>query len=143
MNRGQAAIEQLGTFGWSMIVVLSIIAALTYFGAFDADRFIPEECRMASGVYCIDHQSATDGITVVLENSIGFNIINLTLNIEGNNCTTAAIGPASLLNGEQGTYAFNCTPPRGAFQGSLLLNYTSQPTARTHEIIGFISSRIN
>jgi hypothetical protein len=141
-SRGQAAIEQLSTYGWSLLTVLAVIGAITYFSILDPERFIPESCTFPSGIYCMDYVAATDGITVVIQNSLGFNIINLSLSLNATACVASAVGPASLTNGAQGTYVFVCSPNRGTFQGVIGLNYSSQPTLRNHYKQGYLSTRI-
>lgn len=56
MKRGQAALEFLSTYGWAIMVVLLAIAALTYFGVFNFESFIPDQCLLSDGFECNDHQ---------------------------------------------------------------------------------------
>jgi len=139
MRRGQISIEYVSTYSWSLLAVTVIIGAIIYFGVLEPERFVPEECRFPSGLHCIDYQADTSGIVIVIENSLGFNIINMGVNINGSNCVTNATGPASLLNGAQGTYSFTCTPLRGKFMGLLDVTYTSQPTLQPHRKHGAIT----
>jgi len=136
MKRGQAALEFLMTYGWAILVVLAAIAALAYFGVLSPDRFLPEKCTMPSGLACLDFKADNStGITVIIQNSLGFDINTVTLRLDG--CTTTAAnasGPSSLTNGETGTYTFACATaqPSGKFRGGLNMSYVRQDTSLSH-----------
>jgi len=128
MNRGQAALEFLMTYGWAILVVLSAIGALAYFGVLDPDRYLPEKCVLPPGLACTDFTGDADGITLILQNSLGRDIGFVTIAINGTGCVVSSqsSGPSTLLNGEQGRYEFNCTPASGKWQGAIDVSYTNQ-----------------
>jgi hypothetical protein len=138
MRRGQATIELLSTYGWMLFIVLAIIAALIYFDVLDTDRFLEQQCVLRSGLACLDFRGEADSIEITVENQLGFDILNITADISGVGCSTNATGPGSLLNGEQGTYAFSCSPATGKYQGSITIGYSSKPTSERHEKTGSI-----
>lgn len=51
------------TYGWAIITLLVIVAALAYFGVFSAERYIPEGCVTSSEVICKDFQIFNDTAT--------------------------------------------------------------------------------
>ena len=48
--RGQAAMEYLMTYGWAILVIVIVLAALLYLGIFNVKP--PEVCTMPSGMTC-------------------------------------------------------------------------------------------
>jgi len=65
------------------------------------DKFLPSTCTMPSGLVCLDHKADTSGITVVLQNAMGYDIKNINVWISG--CGTAR-GVIALANGAKNTY---------------------------------------
>ena len=128
MTRGQAALEFLMTYGWAILVVLAAIGALSYFGVLSPDRFLPEKCFLPPGLGCIDFTGDRNGITLLIQNSLGRDIDLVTIAINGTGCvmSSQSSGPSELKNGAQGRYDFNCTPVSGKWQGVIDISYTNQ-----------------
>ena len=125
------------TYGWAILVVLAAITALAYFGVLNAGRFLPEKCTMPSGLACIDFAATSGGITLIVSNSLGTDITNISMGINGTGCVVSQTsGPTSLNNGAQGTYVFSCSPPSGKFQGKVLITYTNEGTSLSHTKTG-------
>lgn len=62
MKRGQSALEFLMTYGWAILIILVMIAALVYFGVFNPSRLTPERCSATPGFGCSDYQiTETEG----------------------------------------------------------------------------------
>jgi hypothetical protein len=53
-RKSQAATEFLITYGWVIVGVTVVISALAYFGIFNTDRYISDECSFGSQFYCED-----------------------------------------------------------------------------------------
>ncbi len=71
-RRGQAALEYLVTYGWGILAVLVAIGALSYFGLFDVERYLPNRCAFGAQLECADYQlqapsDTSDGGTVSLQ----------------------------------------------------------------------------
>ena len=136
-KRAQAAMEFLMTYGWAILVVLAAIAALAYFGVLSPDRFLPEKCTLPSGVACLDFTGSTTQVSLVIQNSAGFDMHNVTVYVNGTTssltCTDAG-GDSTLTDGERDT--FTCTPSpalsSGKFKGTLSIDYTNAQTTMTH-----------
>ena len=58
-KRAQAAMEFLATYGWAILVVLVVIAALAYFGVLSPSKFLPEKCTFQPGILCKDFSAMT------------------------------------------------------------------------------------
>jgi len=142
MKRGQAALEFLMTYGWAILVVLAAIAALAYFGVLSPDRFLPEKCTMPSGLACLDFRATGSGVDLILQNSFGFDMNTIVTTINGTGCNAAAAGPASLINGNQGTYTAICSPSQGKFKGEIIVTYVNQGSGLSHSKTGEIIVQI-
>ncbi|RLG19399.1 hypothetical protein DRN67_02780 [Candidatus Micrarchaeota archaeon] len=51
-NRGQAAIEYLSTYGWAVLVIALVLAALIWLGVFDASQNVPDRCSFQGSIEC-------------------------------------------------------------------------------------------
>ena len=74
------------TYGWAILVVLIAISALAYFGVLNPSRFLPESCTLVPGLSCVDHKATNDSITLVVQNGMGQDLRNFSVNA---GCTTA------------------------------------------------------
>jgi len=52
-RRGQAAIEFLTTYGWAILVIVLVLAALVWMGVFNVPQ-VPERCAFQAGLECTD-----------------------------------------------------------------------------------------
>jgi hypothetical protein len=51
-KKGQAALEFLTTYGWAFLVILVMIGALSYFGVFSPENYVPDQCNFGSVLSC-------------------------------------------------------------------------------------------
>lgn len=106
-KKSQAAMEFLLTYGWAIVVVVTAIAALAYFGVLDMDRYAPSMCTLPSGLSCLDH-----GVTVYngglgdmnrlvlnIKNNLGFGIKLKSIVSEYDKSNP--LGEVEMANGEQ------------------------------------------
>ncbi|MFH1063875.1 MAG: hypothetical protein V1729_02225 [Candidatus Woesearchaeota archaeon] len=146
-RKAQAAMEFLMTYGWAILVVLAAIGALAYFGVLSPDRFLPEKCTLPSGVACLDFTGTADSVTLVIQNSAGFdmNTVSVYVNSTTDNfaCTDAG-ADGTLTDGEKDT--FTCTPSpaltSGKFKGALVIDYVNAQTTLAHSKAGEIILKI-
>jgi hypothetical protein len=154
LKKAQAAMEFLMTYGWAILVVLAAIAALAYFGVLSPDRFLPEKCTLPSGVACLDFTyDTTNGITVVIQNSAGFDMQNVIVSINGTNCqdeeaTDYGTGNnATLTDGEQAEMHISSGTCNqlfsGKFKGELRIKYDNAQTGLTHTKVGELIMKID
>jgi hypothetical protein len=147
-KRAQAAMEFLMTYGWAILVVLAAIGALAYFGVLSPDRFLPEKCTLPSGVACLDFTGTSTVVTLVIQNSAGFDMTGVAVTINssatnGNFGCTDAGGDATLTDGEKDS--FTCTSAgldSGKFKGTLNIAYTNSQTSLAHSKAGELILKI-
>jgi len=70
MKQSQVAVEFLMTYGWAMLGVLMVVAAIVYFGVIDASSFVPERCDLGYRLGCKDYLLSRS------DNSLSLNIVN-------------------------------------------------------------------
>lgn len=111
-KKGQTALEFLMTYGWAIIVVLAAIAALAYFGILSPDRFLPDKCTMAPGMYCAQYKidGNNNKIQLQIENKFGVGITDVNINLTGRS-------PLSC------TYVQNITQPLENDEGTGILDF--------------------
>jgi hypothetical protein len=127
--------EFLMTYGWAILVVLAAIAALAYFGVLSPDRFLPEKCTLPSGVACLDFTGTAATVTLVIQNSAGFDMqsVSVYVNSTTDNFGCTAAGDTTLTDGEKDTYT--CTTgglDSGKFKGTLSIAYVNAQTTMSH-----------
>ena len=143
-KKGQAAMEFLMTYGWAILVVLAAIGALAYFGVLSPDRFLPEKCTMPSGIACLDFKYEAGTIDIVVQNSAGFSMTDVSLTVNGTGCNAAdTTTQVTLTNGQKATYSVTCTPTAGKFKGDVTLAYTNQETSLTHTKVGELIVKVD
>ena len=94
--RGQSAVELLTTYGWAFLVILGMIAALTYFGFSYVENKIPSTCNFGQGFTCENFYSVNNG-------SFAFEIQNMQR-------TTINISKLRCFFGDNRSYLANLTP---------------------------------
>ncbi|MBI4144801.1 hypothetical protein HY493_01185 [Candidatus Woesearchaeota archaeon] len=145
-KKGQAAMEFLMTYGWAILVVLAAIAALAYFGVLSPDRFLPEKCTLPSGLACLDSTLTTSGATIVVQNSLGFGMSNVTLSLSDTaaTCVASSAVTATINNGEQATFTIACTPTLNAkYKGTLSASYINSDTGLAHTLSGELIKKVS
>ncbi|MBN1275644.1 hypothetical protein JXA12_05130 [Candidatus Woesearchaeota archaeon] len=71
-RRAQAALEFLTTYGWMIFMVLAAGGALAYFGVFDFEKSLPDQCAFGFDFSCSRHVLLSDGtVRVELANKVG------------------------------------------------------------------------
>ena len=107
MKKAQAAMEFLMTYGWAVLVVLSTIGALAYFGVLSPSKYLPETCLFSQGISCLDYKVTSSNIEMYLMNGYGQDID--VYNISVDTCDVYIIGE-KIENGESFVVDFgNCS----------------------------------
>lgn len=86
-KKAQAAMEFLMTYGWAILIVLVVIAALAYLGVLNPQSLVPEKCTFGT-LNCLGAATTTAGnISIILTNTLSTNIVlkNLTITSVGSN----------------------------------------------------------
>ncbi len=109
--KGQSAMEYLMTYGWAILIVAVILAALYQLGFFSGTNFITTSCIAESGFTC---QKPVMNITGYVQINLG-QISNGTMTISGVGCSNSTSQP----------YAYY-TPPSTSFQPEQLMQVSFQ-----------------
>ena len=93
MQKAQAAVEFLMTYGWAILVVLIVTGALAYFGVLNPSNLVPEKCVLGGGLKCTDFQLQFQRVTIRVENTLArdMQITRVELfskDLDGENCST-------------------------------------------------------
>lgn len=75
MEKGQAAIEFMLTYGWVILVFLVAVGALLYFGFLSPETFGQEQCEIIPGLDCEDVRATGNELTLVIANNLGQNVL--------------------------------------------------------------------
>jgi len=126
------------TYGWAILVVLAAIGALAYFGVLSPDRFLPEKCTLPSGLACLDFTGTSTTVTLVIQNSAGFDMQNTAVTVNssvtnGNFACVDGQADGTLVDGEKDT--FTCTSAGlapGKFKATLNVAYLNAQTTMAH-----------
>ena len=139
-RKSQAALEFLMTYGWAILVVLVAVGALAYFGVLSPDKFLPAKCTLQAGLGCIDHKATATGVTVVIQNSLGFDLSSVVVN--AGDCGSDSLSKPTLANGDKGKYIILCNLSGSKYNEQLNVSYTVTDTGLTHNNVGQITTRI-
>src|SRR3989338_1991727 len=126
-KKSQAAMEFLMTYGWAILVVLSAIAALAYFGVLSPEKFLPEKCILQPGLTCVSHKVETSKITLVIANGLGRTIILNSIDVAGSGVPVCSGIPSAvtLVSGSDSTFSIGGSCNNGAqkekFKGDITI----------------------
>ncbi|RLG18945.1 hypothetical protein DRN67_03700 [Candidatus Micrarchaeota archaeon] len=156
VRKGQAAMEYLMTYGWAILVIVIVLAALLYLGVFNVGQRVPDQCNFNVGVQCQSPKLTASSLTLTLTNSLG-NKINIcaitcddTQTVDGVTpiATTACDAAGEYLatidvgRSTNVTSASGCTDSSGAlgtvgqtYRGKLFLQYMEQGDTGNARII--------
>jgi len=76
-GKGQAAIEFMTTYGWALLIILSVIGALVYFMP-NIKSLTTKTGMFAPGLTYMGSQFSSNNLTVVLQNSLAQTIYNVS-----------------------------------------------------------------
>ena len=143
LKKSQAALEFIMTYGWAILIVIVVIAALAYFGVLSPDKFLPSRCTLPAGIGCIDYlASGADGsILVTLQNSLGIDITSVTVRISG--CTISDT-KTRLNNGAKIEFTpSGCSITSGQkYSGQVNVTYTNFDTGIIHTLQGALITKV-
>ncbi len=96
-SKSQAAIEFLTTYGWAFLMMLVVIAAVTYFGVLRPQKLLPDRCSFNLAFECIGYKitgGSSGALNLRLQNNGGH-----TITVNGINLST------------QSAFSFTCSGP--------------------------------
>jgi len=122
MKKGQAAMEFLMTYGWAILVVLVAIGALAYFGVLNPDKLLPNQCRLAQGLYCKSYKAQTTGVTILMTNSLGKDITVTAVSLPDASCNDTM--SVAIANDVDAQLDVACTLTQGAkIKSDIVITY--------------------
>jgi hypothetical protein len=78
-KRGQTALEYLMTYGWALLIIIIVAAALFALGILNPATYAGKTCTGFQQLSYQEHRYGTDGsLVVIFKNGIGKNIATLT-----------------------------------------------------------------
>src|SRR3989344_1189359 len=84
-KKGQSALEYLMTYGWALVVIVIVIAALVFL--IQPSQVGGNTCSATSGILITNHQLDTsadpDEITLILSNQTAIPLSNVDVNVTG------------------------------------------------------------
>ena len=159
MLKIQSAMEYLTTYGWALLIMAVVLAAMFALGVFNPGQFAGQECLLPAGFSCLSYFVANNGmLTLNLQQSTP-----TALNVTGYNCstnsTTVKIIPQIPVNqvymsvGSNYTFTMRCYNSAGGyanalisgtlFTGSIGINYTESQTGFPHTAYGRIAVKVS
>ncbi|PIN86350.1 hypothetical protein COV19_05130 [Candidatus Woesearchaeota archaeon CG10_big_fil_rev_8_21_14_0_10_44_13] len=145
--------EFLLNYGWIILIVLILIAALSYYGVLNPRDIIPETCIFKAGFDCMDHavnryDSGTNGvIKLKLMNSLGETVTIAGMNFFSGGISLQCMDPAGtkLTPGKAEEIFFECQgdfPEKEKLKFKVEGKYFTTDPAFTKEIYGELTSKI-
>lgn len=154
--------EFLLTYGWAIVVVVTAIAALAYFGVLDVDKYAPSMCTLPAGLSCLDHGVSYDGnynkLELRVKNNLGFKIKITGIAIEeyqrsmtglevtlpnGDATEEGDIDLTDMTNAEWPPPDYPPIPSGQKYDIEFKLTYTNTGSGLPHTVTGTITGKIN
>ncbi len=153
--KAQSALEYMITYGWMILVVAIVLAALYFLGVFNSSALISDTCTMPIGFTCTGTVLTSSGsLSLSMEQGTSSQI-NVTAIGCNTNVTTANMQQespqVSIFAGS--SYTFNsvqCYAGASAFSGAigsvyrgyLIMNYTDIASGLSHTITGSVLLKV-
>ncbi len=154
MARAQAAMEFIMTYGWMLVILVVVLAALGYLGIFTIQR--PIGCSFPGNFVCKAVKLTADGnLTMDLSQDTGHDINILGLNCTKNPGTNPSLTTinAFIRNSDHNITAngtnIKCLDTSGksatgriggTYTGQILVYYIENDTGMTHLVTGDITA---
>ncbi len=98
--RAQAAMEYLMTYGWALLILVTVIGVLFSMGVFNPQNYMSEECSFQPSLPCRGTALTQTGeLTIIVVNGLGYDLENAQMNVDGKES-----GVSNLNKGEEGTF---------------------------------------
>jgi hypothetical protein len=126
-KKSQAAMEFLMSYGWALLVVLLVIAALAYFGMLNPERFLPDKVNLGSGLTVLSSTLDERYLTLVVSNGLGKTLNNFQINATLCGSGGALSKPISFVEGKSERITIPCGKQlkNSKFKSELISNYTT------------------
>ena len=74
-HNAQTTIEYLSTYAWAFLIIIIMVAALSYLGILNPSALFSERCMFSPEVYCSDYIIAENGLQLRLQNNLEETIV--------------------------------------------------------------------
>jgi len=153
---GQSAIEYITTYGWAILLLIVVVAALFYLGIINPKSVLQSSCFFPADMSCRAYALNTSGnVGLDLGQATG-HTINVTKFIcsAQRNATPVPVGtPIQILNGDHrlitnGSANQKCLDSAGVaatgtagnqYKGRVYVEYVEADTGFTHLVVGDVS----
>ena len=123
-SKGQSALEYLMTYGWALVVIVIVVAALFAFGVFNT----PANCTQFGGRLLLkDYAISAGGISVAMQNGSSGTMTGISGAGTG---FTATLGKTTLTRSEDTNATFAGTVAAGSTY-KLDITYTANGIVHT------------
>lgn len=143
-RKGQAAMEFLMTYGWALLIVIIVIAALAFFGLLNPGNLLPAKCDLGPGLSCTEFAGYSDSVILFVENGLGTTLDQVSIAIEdcgGDDVVPVGGSTAKFAPGAMMQFEIPCSAVADAKMGSeATVKYNSGTLP--HSRNGFISTDI-
>ena len=129
MKKQNEAMEFLMTYGWVILISLSVIGLLAYSGVLSPDKFLPEKCVLPSGLACLDFNSNDLGFQLIIQNYVNQDLRNVTITLQEDNIKCSPSQTTKLMkDGQTHKFIIDCNMNNTddyKFNGDIIVSYVS------------------
>lgn len=142
IRKGQAAMEFLMTYGWTILAVILVLGTLGYFSFFNSDKLLPDNAILESPFYAIAGAGDEDSINLGIRNNGDqtYTITEITIP----NCGSYVI-PFDVTPGETADVSVQCNNPLVVdtrFRSDIQIKYHGGGSTINQNAEGTISTNI-
>jgi hypothetical protein len=147
-NKGQAGLDFLMTYGWALLVIVLIIAALFALGIFDIGSFLGSKATGFSQIGVVGWTLGSNGaFSVMLENHAGKSITLTAVNATYRGQTLSYAANTTIANGKRtGTLALGSYPvvdPAGTTSTiAVTMTYIDPDTGFVYSDAGTLTGKV-
>ena len=153
-NKLQSAMEYLMTYGWAILIIGVVLAALYELNVFPPSNYVSPICTLPAGFACESSYLYSNGLIVLNIQYTNIDPIAISQMGCNSNQTTAHIytytTPVAMNTGENTTFEIPCYqgsaqfngPLDTVFAGSIAINYTDTHTGFQNFIYGKLVTKV-
>ena len=153
--RSQTALEYLITYGWLILIITIVLAALLVSGIFNLNSLVGNTCAFPADFGCSSTSLASNGllsVSIVQDTHSPINITGIACDSNQSLIHLVHISPAAYLgSGGNYTAAVQCYASSSAFSGPIgsiyhgfiIINYTDLSTAFRYTSVGTVVLKVN
>ena len=155
-RKAQSAMEYLMTYGWAILIIGVVLAAMFQMGLFNPSRYVTNTCTLPSGLACgqlILYSNGTLSVSIgnALQDPINVTAIGCSQNKTITNMQIPYNPPSNQIYmpiGSNYTFNINCMgasslAPGQLYIGYLVINYTDDVTLFPQTVFGKIAIKIS